>query len=314
MSANKRIISVRIVESDTFSEMSVGAQLLYFHLIMNADNEGFVGNISALFKVYGIRRTCLEELIENEYIIVFKFERVILITHWLFHNPSKFLYNSELNYPLLAERVFITADTKYTLKKCCGIVKLSDFGAARRNLGSPSVKETVRLLSSVGVDEISQQIRKDKRKDVDIDADIYVETERGKTTHRVSAATEFDNPKRSDDGGKGSMCMIYTALKEGNRVNISASVRDATSLEIEACDREPEENELCAFGTEDVKNVKLTMKQASKLYAALGVSGFNRYIDRLSSFITEKGADNLKNHYGLIMKWAREDGVINAQH
>lgn len=39
--AEKRMFSTKIINSDPFKEMPLSAQALYFHLGMNADDEGF---------------------------------------------------------------------------------------------------------------------------------------------------------------------------------------------------------------------------------------------------------------------------------
>ena len=43
--ADKRMFSLSVVDSDNFTSMPVTSQLLYFHLAMRADDEGFINNI-----------------------------------------------------------------------------------------------------------------------------------------------------------------------------------------------------------------------------------------------------------------------------
>ena len=40
--ANRRMFSTKIVNTGYFTSMSSGAQALYFHMVMDADDEGFV--------------------------------------------------------------------------------------------------------------------------------------------------------------------------------------------------------------------------------------------------------------------------------
>ena len=42
--AERRMFTAKIVESDDFTEMPFSAQCLYFHLNMNADDDGFLNN------------------------------------------------------------------------------------------------------------------------------------------------------------------------------------------------------------------------------------------------------------------------------
>jgi hypothetical protein len=55
--------------------------------------------------------------------------------------------------------------------------------------------------------------------------------------------------------------------------------------------------------------VLLTDAQREALLDKLGFDAFNHYINRLSTFIIQKGA-TVKNHYGTILKWAEEDRMI----
>ena len=52
--------------------------------------------------------------------------------------------------------------------------------------------------------------------------------------------------------------------------------------------------------------VYLTDRQFESLLDRLGMDAFNRYVDRLATFIIEKGA-HIKNHYEMILKWYNED-------
>ena len=55
--------------------------------------------------------------------------------------------------------------------------------------------------------------------------------------------------------------------------------------------------------------VLLTPAQDEELLEKLGLDGYDHYIDKLATFIIEKGA-KVSNHYATILKWAREDAKI----
>ena len=42
--AQKRMFTMKIVDSDAFLDMPLSTQALYFHLNMRADDDGFIGN------------------------------------------------------------------------------------------------------------------------------------------------------------------------------------------------------------------------------------------------------------------------------
>lgn len=56
--------------------------------------------------------------------------------------------------------------------------------------------------------------------------------------------------------------------------------------------------------------VYLTDRQLHDLYDRLGMDAFNRYVDRLATFIIEKNA-HVKNHYDTILKWYTEDTSVS---
>ena len=58
--------------------------------------------------------------------------------------------------------------------------------------------------------------------------------------------------------------------------------------------------------------VYLTDHQQGILLDKLGIEGFNRYVDRLSTFIIEKNA-HVNNHYETILKWHREDTSVKTE-
>jgi hypothetical protein len=55
--------------------------------------------------------------------------------------------------------------------------------------------------------------------------------------------------------------------------------------------------------------VYLTDRQLGDLMDKLGLDAFNRYVDRLATFIIEKDA-HVKNHYETILKWFEEDTKV----
>lgn len=56
--------------------------------------------------------------------------------------------------------------------------------------------------------------------------------------------------------------------------------------------------------------VYLTDRQFDDLLDKLGMDAFNRYVERLASFIIEKDA-YVKNHYETILKWYAEDRKVH---
>jgi hypothetical protein len=83
--AQRRMFNKQITNSDDFLEMPVSSQCLYFHLSMNADDEGFVNNWKSIMKLTGSKEDDLKVLIAKQYIIPFE-SGVIVIRHWRLNN------------------------------------------------------------------------------------------------------------------------------------------------------------------------------------------------------------------------------------
>lgn len=82
---NKRMFSNAIVNSDVFLDLPLSTQALYFHLVMEADDEGFVGNPKRLQRVIGASNSDMQNLIDKRYILTFP-SGIIVIKHWYIHN------------------------------------------------------------------------------------------------------------------------------------------------------------------------------------------------------------------------------------
>ena len=83
--AERRMFAKSIVESDTFIDMPLSTQVLYFHLGMRADDDGFVNSPRTTQRMIGASADDLRLLIAKGYLIPFE-SGVVVITHWRAHN------------------------------------------------------------------------------------------------------------------------------------------------------------------------------------------------------------------------------------
>lgn len=86
--AQRRMFSQKVTETDKFLDMAPTAQNLYYHLGMNADDDGFVGNPKSIKRMIGASDDDLTALVKKDYIIVFE-DGVIAIKDWLVSNYVK---------------------------------------------------------------------------------------------------------------------------------------------------------------------------------------------------------------------------------
>ena len=96
--AKRRMFSRDVVSLDSFIDMPLSARALYFHLGMEADDDGFLGNPKMIIRSVGCSQGDLEHLIAKGFVYAFN-TGVVVITHWNQNNhiqkdryhPTKFV-------------------------------------------------------------------------------------------------------------------------------------------------------------------------------------------------------------------------------
>ena len=86
--AQKRMFSKKITDTDKFLDMPLSTQALYFHLNMDGDDDGFVGNPKTIKKKIGANDNDLDLLVFKQFIIPFE-NGVIVIKDWRIHNTLR---------------------------------------------------------------------------------------------------------------------------------------------------------------------------------------------------------------------------------
>lgn len=74
-----------IIDSDAFLDMPATTQLLYFHLGMRADDDGFVDKPRSVMRMIGGSKNDLDLLFAKQFLIPFE-SGVVVIKHWKIHN------------------------------------------------------------------------------------------------------------------------------------------------------------------------------------------------------------------------------------
>ena len=83
--AERRMFAKTIIDSDSFLDMPLSTQALYFHLSMRADDEGFVNNPKKIARMIGASDDDMKILLTKNFILLFE-SGVIVIKHWKIHN------------------------------------------------------------------------------------------------------------------------------------------------------------------------------------------------------------------------------------
>lgn len=83
--ANRRMFSKDVVETDKFLNMPLTSQALYFHLGMEADDDGFIASPKKIQRSIGCSEGDLQLLASCGFIIPFE-SGVVVLTHWKQNN------------------------------------------------------------------------------------------------------------------------------------------------------------------------------------------------------------------------------------
>lgn len=105
--AQRRMISKHIYDSDKFLDLPATSQLLYTHLVVRADDDGFIGNVKRILLITKCSDMDLKLLIAAGYVIPFE-TGVCVITDWnSFNRVPKSRYTPTV---YLDERISLRMD------------------------------------------------------------------------------------------------------------------------------------------------------------------------------------------------------------
>ena len=82
------MMSKSIIETDKFMDMPMSAQCLYFHLLLRADDDGFIVSPKRTMRSIGCTDDDMKILIAKSYVLAFE-SGVIVVKHWRIHNYVK---------------------------------------------------------------------------------------------------------------------------------------------------------------------------------------------------------------------------------
>ena len=83
--ADRRMISKKVITKDAFASLSDKSQLLYYMLLMSADDDGFVENSRQVMATCRANKKSLDALCDAGFLIKFQ-SGPLVIRHWKIHN------------------------------------------------------------------------------------------------------------------------------------------------------------------------------------------------------------------------------------
>jgi hypothetical protein len=107
------MFSDEITTSDMFLDMPSGSQLLYFHLGMNADDDGFIASPKMVMRAIGSSEDELKILFAKKFLLPFE-SGICVIKHWRINNQIRKDRYTETRYTREKTQLFIRENGTYS--------------------------------------------------------------------------------------------------------------------------------------------------------------------------------------------------------
>ena len=164
--ANKRMFTMKIVDTDAFLDMPLSTQCLYFHLNMRADDDGFIGNPKRIEKIIGANDDDLKLLIAKRFVILFD-DGVIVIKHWRMHNTLSRDRYVETSYTDEKKKLLLKDNGSYSLTNGNSIDDTKLIERSNRQTQKRRKIDEQKTYSDKDIDlDKDLELDKDKEKDI----------------------------------------------------------------------------------------------------------------------------------------------------
>lgn len=166
--AERRMMSKSIIKSDTFLDMPATTQNLYFHMLLDADDDGFINAPKSIMRMIGAKDDDMKVLSVKQFVIPFE-SGVVVIKDWKIHN---YIQNDRYKPSTLPERdlLNIQKDKTYTLKsdvsrmdtECIQTVSIGKDRLGKVRLGKDRIgkdrvgKDSIDTLCHVSHDDVDK--------------------------------------------------------------------------------------------------------------------------------------------------------------
>ena len=112
--AQRRMFHADVVESDRFLDLPPGAQMLYFHLGMQADDDGFVNGPKQICRKLRRPPRELQALIHDGFLL--SIDGIVVLKHFRIANNLKSDRIKPFMYPDVAKQLYIGPSKEYFLE------------------------------------------------------------------------------------------------------------------------------------------------------------------------------------------------------
>lgn len=170
--AQRRMFNKSVTNNDKFLEMPDSSQNLYFHLSMNADDDGFVDNWKSIMRMTGHKDDDLKVLITKNFVIPFE-SGVIVIRHWRLNNYLQKDRIVQTNYKMEKSQLKVDENNVYILDTEC-IHSIDKYSIDKYSIDKSSIDDNNQQKSPILIEQDTYQDKcrtncsniKDKDRDI----------------------------------------------------------------------------------------------------------------------------------------------------
>ena len=164
----RRMLCTDITRSDAFLEMPQSTRLLYYDLVQEGDDEGFVDNPKSIMKLTGATDDDIKILIAKKFVIIPDEEKgVVVIKHWYIHNYIRKDRMTETNYKELRSLLSLDDNLSYTMTTKC--LPLANQMTAQDKLSKDKLSNKTHFTKPT-IDEVKEYI---ESRHTDVDAERF---------------------------------------------------------------------------------------------------------------------------------------------
>ena len=138
--AERRMFAKTIIDSDAFLEMPATTQMLYFHLSMRADDDGFINNPKRIIRMTGASEDDMKILLSKSFVIAFE-TGVVVIKHWRINNYLRNDRYKPTVYEDEMSQLNVKENGAYTLGIPNGYQMETQYSIGNDSIGKNSIEE-----------------------------------------------------------------------------------------------------------------------------------------------------------------------------
>ena len=210
--SERRMFAKCITESDAFLDMPLSTQALYFHLGMEADDDGFVGSPKKIIRSINASEDDLKLLITKRFVLGFD-TGVIVIKHWKINNYIRGDRKRETSYITEKNLLLENENLSYEYKDREYCLPVDN-----------QMSVTCQSSGSIGKDRIGKDNNKEKKKEKTFDEII------DDFTSNSELRTELKNHLKVRKQKKGALTDRAIELELKKLIDLSGE--ETTQIEI----------------------------------------------------------------------------------